>query len=54
MHYKPIRDNGLKHNIIVQIISGPAYNFVLNGSARKPRVEPSFLTYDFGPCFVLR
>lgn len=36
------------------IVSGPKYNFICKGSARKPGVQFSFLEKDFGPCFVLR
>ena len=35
-------------------MSGPKYDFLLNGNARKPGVKLSFAQYDFGPCFVMR
>lgn len=38
----------------LQIVSGPIYNFVLQGNARKPGVELKFLSYDFGPCYVMK
>lgn len=38
----------------LKIASGPKFNFILNGTARKPGIEMSFNQYDFGPCFVTR
>jgi len=35
-------------------VSGPKYDFLLNGAARKPGVKLSFTAHDFGPSFVLR
>jgi hypothetical protein len=35
-------------------VSGPKYDFVLVGSARKPGIKLSSYTVDFGPCFVTR
>ena len=35
-------------------MSGPKYDFLLSGIARKPGVKLSFNSYDFGPSFVMR
>ena len=42
------------HHFNLHIVSGPTYHFRLNGSARKPNVDFSFVEYDFGPCYVLK
>lgn len=39
---------------MLKIPSGPKFNFILNGAARKPGIQLSFHNYDFGPCFVTR
>ena len=38
----------------LSIVSGPSYNFIVKGHAKKPGVEFSFYNLDFGPCFVLK
>lgn len=35
-------------------MSGPKYDFLLVGKARKPGVKLSSNVIDFGPCFVSR
>ena len=35
-------------------MSGPKYDFILDGGARKPGIKLSSYTIDFGPCFVTR
>jgi hydrocephalus-inducing protein len=37
----------------MSIVSGPKYDFFLFGDARKPGIELSFNSFDFGPCFVM-
>ena len=34
------------------ILSGPKYDFNINGSARKPGVKLNQHVFDFGQCFV--
>lgn len=34
------------------IVSGPKYDFILTGTARKPGVKLNASVFDFGPCFV--
>ncbi|EGR28756.1 hypothetical protein IMG5_169530, partial [Ichthyophthirius multifiliis] len=43
-----------KTSFMLQISSGPSYQFILQGTARKPGVELSFFSYDFGPQYVLK
>ena len=38
----------------MKIVSGQKFTFQLNGTARKPGVNLSYLQYDFGPWFVTR
>lgn len=38
----------------VQVINGPTYALALSGSGYKPKLNLSFLTYDFGPCHVFQ
>lgn len=45
---------GPNSSISLMIVSGPTYTFNLRGSAKKPGVDFSFYSYDFGPCFVLK
>ena len=53
--YLPLAEHQLKnYKVSLNIVSGPRYDFMLNGNARKPGVKLSFQTYDFGPCFVMR
>ena len=55
--YNPLKDYKLRpnlHTLSLNIVSGPSYHFKLNGNARKPSVEVSFASHDFGPCFVLK
>lgn len=55
--FVPLAEYSLNKNrsqIQLQITSGPSYVFQLQGSARRPGVDFSYYTYDFGPCFVLR
>lgn len=53
--YCPKNSHKLKnYKCILKIASGPKFNFLLNGTARKPGIEMSFTQYDFGPCFFTR
>jgi hypothetical protein len=36
----------------LQIVSGPKYDFILTGKARKPGIKLSQQVIDFGHCFV--
>jgi Flagellar-associated PapD-like len=55
LKYLPSSENDLKGSkLFLNIVSGPKYTFVLQGSSRKPGVHFSFNEKDFGPCFVLR
>lgn len=55
MNFQPIAPYKLNNNLVsLAIVSGPTYNFTLTGSAKKPGVDFSFLSFDFGPCFVLK
>jgi len=36
----------------LNIVSGPKYEFNLNGIARKPGVKLNTTVFDFGQCFV--
>lgn len=38
----------------LQVINGPVYALALNGSGYKPKLNLSFLSYDFGPCHVFQ
>ena len=37
---------------MLTIVSGPKYDFVLSGKARKPGVKLNSHVFDFGACFV--
>lgn len=51
--YLPIGEHHLKnYKLQLQIVSGPKYDFLLSGRARKPGVKFSNLVVDFGHCFV--
>ena len=51
----PLSKINLKnHKIIMQIISGPTYTFLLNANANTPKVNFSFTSFDFGPVYVMR
>lgn len=53
--YLPIGEHHLKnYKLQLQIVSGPKYDFVLVGRARKPGIKLSSTTVDFGHCFVTR
>jgi len=53
--YLPIGEHHLKsYKLVMQIVSGPKYDFLLVGRARKPGIKLSSTTVDFGPCFVSR
>lgn len=53
--YLPIGEHQLKdYKLQLQIVSGPRYDFVLAGRARKPGIKLSSHVVDFGPCFVTR
>ena len=53
--YLPIAEHRLKnYKISLMVISGPKYDFLLTGNARKPGIKMNFNNYDFGPCFVMR
>jgi hydrocephalus-inducing protein len=53
--YLPLADHQLKnYKVSLNIVSGPKYDLLLNGNARKPGIKLSFNSYDFGPCFVMR
>ena len=38
--------------MMLTIVSGPKYDFHLNGKARKPGVKLNSHIFDFGSCFV--
>lgn len=42
------------HKIVMQIVSGPTYTFVLNAKARSPSIIFSTVSCNFGPCYVMR
>jgi hydrocephalus-inducing protein len=42
------------HKIVMQIVSGPTYTFVLNAKARSPSIIFSTVSYNFGSCYVMR
>jgi hydrocephalus-inducing protein len=51
--YAPISEHQLKNfKMMLTIVSGPKYDFVLQGKARKPGVKLNSHVFDFGPCFV--
>ena len=53
--YLPLNAHKLKnYKCSLKIVSGPRFNFLLNGVARKPGINLSFHQYDFGPCFMTR
>ena len=53
--YLPIGEHQLKsYKLQLQVVSGPKYDFLLVGRARKPGVKLSSTAVDFGPCFVTR
>lgn len=53
--YLPIGEHNLKsYKLQLQIVSGPKYDFLLTGRARKPGIQLSSAVVDFGPCFVTR
>ena len=53
--YLPISEHKLKNfKLQLQIISGPKYEILLNGTARKPGIKMSFTQFDFGPSFVMK
>lgn len=53
--YLPLNTHKLKnYKCSMRIVSGPKFNFLLNGGARKPGISLSFNQHDFGPCFVTR
>lgn len=55
LKYLPQSEHDLKGSKIhLNVVSGPKYSFVLQGSSRKPGVHFGFNEKDFGPCFVLR
>lgn len=37
-----------------QVINGPTYVLALSGSGYKPKLNLSFLSYDFGPCHIFQ
>jgi hydrocephalus-inducing protein len=51
--YNPPNEHTLKnHKCTLNIVSGPKYEFNLNGVARKPGVKCNATVFDFGQCFV--
>lgn len=54
--FQPSDEFAFKVNscIVLNIISGPTYTFLLRGASKKPGIDFSFFSYDFGPCFVLK
>jgi len=56
LEFAPDDEFAFKSNasLTLSIISGPTYTFILRGTAKRPGVDFSFYTYDFGPCFVLK
>lgn len=55
LNYLPQSDHQLKnYKVSLNIVSGPKYDFLLNGVAKKPAIKLNATHYDFGPCFVMR
>lgn len=54
--FQPTDEFAFKANscLVLNIISGPTYTFLLRGTSKKPGIEFSFFNYDFGSCFVLK
>eukprot|EP00826_Nyctotherus_ovalis_P009987 TRINITY_DN12651_c0_g2_i3.p1 TRINITY_DN12651_c0_g2~~TRINITY_DN12651_c0_g2_i3.p1 ORF type:complete len:921 (+),score=283.65 TRINITY_DN12651_c0_g2_i3:189-2951(+) len=53
--YAPVMPHTLsKYKCSLSIISGPTYDFIIKGTARKPGVEFNTIRFDFGKCFVFR
>lgn len=55
--FQPLKEYRLKatlHQVTLAIVSGPSYYFRLSGSGRRPGVDLSFTTFDFGPSFVTK
>lgn len=46
--------DGINVLLRVQVINGPTYHMALNGTGYKPKLNLSFLSYDFGPCHVFQ
>ncbi len=42
------------HKMVMQIVSGPTYTFILNAKARSPSIIFSTVSCNFGPCYVMR
>nr|XP_012152505.1 PREDICTED: hydrocephalus-inducing protein homolog [Megachile rotundata] len=40
------------HCIALKISNGPTYRFLVRACSKKPAIEFSFNSYDFGPCYV--
>lgn len=40
--------------LLLQVINGPSYTLALSGCGYKPKLNLSFLSYDFGPCHVFQ
>ncbi|EGR29178.1 hypothetical protein IMG5_161280 [Ichthyophthirius multifiliis] len=54
--FSPLTETKLtfKQSFTLNISSGPSYTFRLQANAKKPGVEFSFLSFDFGPQYVFR
>lgn len=53
INYLPIAEHELKnYKSTLSIVSGPRYEFMLSGKARRPGVKLNYNVFDFGPCFV--
>jgi hypothetical protein len=51
--YMPISEHALKNfKLNLMVVSGPKYEFTLNGRARKPGIKLNAQLFDFGQCFV--
>lgn len=52
--YAPISEHEMRNfKMMLTIVSGPKYDFQLNGKARKPGVKLNSHVFDFGQCFVM-
>ena len=51
--YAPISEHEMRNfKMNLTIVSGPKYEFMLTGRARKPGVKLNSHVFDFGSCFV--
>ncbi len=51
--YAPISEHQMNSfKAMLTIVSGPKYDFLLTGKARKPGIKLNHNVFDFGSCFV--